>query len=266
MGVFDKIETFTQWDEDYYSPMARRYYDQAIAHMTKFLGVQAGDAVLDAGCGPGEHSIRVARDGCLVHGIDLSHPVLEEAQHRVQKAGLEGKIRFEYGDLTNLDIDDESYKYVFSWGVIIHIPELERALSELARILKPGGRLALYTTNASAWDYIVLGAARAVARRSHPALEKSQLGRGCWYDLNEERLWVWRIDVEALTRRMESLGFRRTQRIAGSLTEIHCRLKGVLRQLLLCVNSTWYALGLPAGPCVTNLLVFEKLATTANSA
>ena len=235
MGVFDKIETFTQWDRNYYSPLARRYYDRAIDQMTEFLGVQAGDAVLDAGCGPGEHSIRLARDGCLVHGIDISPAVLEEAKRRVKKAGLEGKIRFEYGDLTNLTLDDESYQYIFSWGVIIHIPELARALSELVRILKPGGRLALYTTNASAWDYVVLGAARAVFRRSHPALEESRLGRGCWYDLNEERLWVWRVDVEALTRHMESLGLRRTHRIAGSLTEIHCRLKGVLRQLLLCV-------------------------------
>jgi SAM-dependent methyltransferase len=141
---------------------------------------------------------------------------------------------------------------------VINIPTIERALSELTRILKPGGRLALYVTNDRAVDYAVLKLLRFLLRRSQPKLETAPLGRGCWFEFEGDRLWVWRINVRALTRHLESLGLRRVLRTAGSLTELHSRVGEPLRSLMLRLNNVWHRLHLPTGPCVTNLLVFEK--------
>jgi len=257
-SVFEKTETFAQWNADYYAPRAQRYYDRAIKRMLTCLAAQPGDLILDAGCGPGDHSIRVAKQGYRVHAIDISRTAITEAKRRAQREHLASNVTFDCADLTQLPFADASFESVFSWGVVIHIPQIERALTELVRILKPGGRLALYVTNHRAWDYRIVNATRRAARRPRASFTTGTLGSGCWYQLHEERLWVWRLDVHALTQYMATLGMHRTHRLAGSLTEIHCRLKGPIRDLLLRVNNVWYTTRLPVRPCVTNLLVFEK--------
>src|SRR5438270_199859 len=86
-------------------------------------------------------------------------------------------------------------------------PEVfERALDELARVVEPGGRLALYVTNDSALDHRLEAAARALIRRPLRGLEALPLGRGVWYEMHGEPLWVWRIDAAALTRYLEGRG------------------------------------------------------------
>lgn len=256
--VFEDLATFENWDRDYYPPGAHRYYDRAIAEMLGLLGAKPDDLVVDAGCGPGEHAIRVARSGHRVLAIDFSTAVLDEARRRAQTAGVAERIQFERGDLTALRHADASFDRVFSWGVVIHIPELERALGELARIVRPDGRLALYVTNMRSWDYAVLDALRRLRRRPALPLHRTPLGEGCWFDTDQGRLWVWRMDVDGLTRHMEELGFRRTHLVPGTFTELHVRLRGALRAPLLRINDTWTARRWSTQPCVTNLLVFTK--------
>lgn len=257
-AVFEAAETFRAWDDDYYPPVAERFYDRAVSRMLRLLGVTAGETVLDAGCGPGVHSIRAAHAGYAVHAIDLSHSVLEEARRRAARADALDNITFQQADLTKLPFEDGAFSRVFSWGVIIHIPDLERAVGELARIVRPGGRLSLYVTNMRALDHWIESVARAILRRPGPELERKPLGEGFWCELAGERLWVWRIDIPALTRLLESKGFRRVHRSAGEYSEFQRRVKGPLRGLLLRLNNLCYALRLPARPACANLLVFEK--------
>lgn len=256
--VFEDLKTFQAWDRDYYPALARRYYDRAIGEMLRCLEVKVDDHVLDAGCGPGEHAVRVARNGCRVLAIDFSAAVLDEARRRAQAAGLADRIEFERGDLTNLRFPDASFDRVFSWGVVIHIPEVERALAELARIVRPGGRLALYVTNDRAWDYALLDTFRRLRRRPSRSVHRTALGQGCWYDTPQGRLWLWRMDVQGITRHLSELGFVRTHVLPGTFTELHVRLHGAMRIPLLWLNDAWHALHSPTRPCVTNLLVFEK--------
>ena len=256
--VFDDFSTFERWDAEYYPPTACRYYDRAVRDMLGWLGAGPDDLILDAGCGPGRHSIRAAQAGCRVQAIDISDAAIAEARRRAAKVGLADRIRFEQADLTQLPFEDGSFEHIFSWGVVIHIPAAEEALAELVRILAPGGKLALYVTNKNAWDYPLLSLARRVLRRPTPPLESSHLGQGCWFADKGDSLWVWRFAIDALTAHLESLGLRRTHRVAGQFTEIQRRLRGPARKAMLLLNNAWYRLGLPPGPCVTNLLVFEK--------
>ena len=134
--VFELEQTVESWDHDYYHPIALRFYDAAVEDMLRHMGVRPGDEVLDAGCGPGEHSVRAARFGAKVQAIDISSTMLAHAAERVAAAGFADKVRLEQADLTQLHLPDASVDFAFSWGVIIHIPKegAEQAFSHLARV------------------------------------------------------------------------------------------------------------------------------------
>jgi len=258
-AVFEQRATVEEWDNDYYHPIAERYYDRAIAAMLRFMEVEPGATVLDAGCGPGVHSVRVAQAGYRVCAIDMSQTMLAEAQSRVAAAGASALVEFSRQDLTRLTFPDASFRYVFSWGVIIHIPEVEKALDELARVLEPGGKLALYVTNQSAWDHKLERLLRFMLRKPLLGRQTVRLGTGTRYDLHQQKLWVWQFDIGELVRQLKLRGLKLTHRIVGEFSEIQRRVRGPLRYLLLRLNNLWYRLKLPRGPAVTNLLVFVKL-------
>jgi SAM-dependent methyltransferase len=257
-GVFELQRTIDAWDSDYYHPIAERYYDRAVPRMLELLGAKRGDTVLDAGCGPGVHAIRAVRAGLKVTAIDISESMLAEARRRVERAGAGVSVEFAREDLTRLSFPDGAFRHVFSWGVIIHIRNIERALDELVRIVAPGGRLALYVTNAAAWDHKLEAAARFLIRKPLKGLERLPMGPGMWYDWQGDRLWVWRIDARALTRYLEAHGMKRIARVGGEFSEIQHKVRDPLRRLLLYANNLAYRLGVPPGPASSNLFVFEK--------
>jgi cyclopropane fatty-acyl-phospholipid synthase-like methyltransferase len=88
IAVFEQRATVESWDRDYYYPIAERYYDLAISTMLRLMGVEPGVIVLDAGCGPGVHSVRAARAGCRVCAVDISQTMLKEAKARIAAAIL----------------------------------------------------------------------------------------------------------------------------------------------------------------------------------
>ena len=92
--VFDRQQTISTWDSDYYHPIAERYYNLLVPRMLKLLGARPGDTVLDAGCGPGVHTIRAARAGLKVKAIDISETMLAEARRRVEQAGVNDSVEF----------------------------------------------------------------------------------------------------------------------------------------------------------------------------
>ncbi|MEZ6318361.1 MAG: class I SAM-dependent methyltransferase [Phycisphaerales bacterium] len=256
-GVFEAAATVESWDDDYYHPVAVRYYDRAVARMLELMRVPPGGTVLDGGCGPGVHSIRAAKLGYRVDAIDLSHTMLGEAERRVAAAGLADKVTFRQADLTRLELPDASYEHAFSWGVVIHVPDAEAALANLARIIKPGGRLALYLTNKTAIDHELETIARTLVRKPM-AQEQHPLGEGVWYEMHDERLWVWRFDLPAVARFMAERGLTLRHRVLGEFSEVQRRVKGLPRRALLHANNAAYAMRLPARWGVTNLLVFER--------
>lgn len=256
--MFELAATIATWDAGYYHPLALPFYDLAVARMIDLMGVPPGATVLDAGCGPGEHSIRVARLGRRVHAIDISEAMLQEARRRVECAGVGAMVQFQRGDLTRLELPDDSFRHVFSWGVVIHIREIDKALDELSRLVAPGGTLALWVTNAAALDYAVERIARRLLRRPLAGLARYEPGVGVSYEFAGEPLWVWRLDRLWLVKTMAARGFRLRRHLMGSLTETHTRLTGYLRSALLRLNNVALKFGGPKSISATSLFVFEK--------
>jgi SAM-dependent methyltransferase len=259
MKVFDHPDTTRSWDAIYYdNALALRYFDEALAHTMTALRIEPGDTVLDAGCGAGVHSIRVARAGHPVDAIDISTPALAEAADRAAREGLAARIRFAREDLTALSLAEAQYARIFSWGVIIHIPDATAAVDELARVLRPGGRLALYVTNAASFEERLKRALRAITGRSRPDEQRAPLGTSRWLRLNGEAIWLWRFDIPALVRHAEGRGLRLVERHAGEFTELHMFLWGNARLALFRLNLWWFRLHLSPALAHANLLVFEK--------
>ncbi|WP_165969075.1 methyltransferase domain-containing protein [Actinomadura sp. KC06] len=106
------------------------------------LGVRPGEHVLDAGCGQGEPARYLAREfGARVTGVSVSAAEIDDAIRRTKGTDLADRVRFEYGDYTDLPYPDGTFDAVLVIEALMYSPDLDRALRELFRVLRPGGRI-----------------------------------------------------------------------------------------------------------------------------
>lgn len=98
-----------------------------------------GSSVLEVAPGPGYFSMELARRGpYIVTGIDLSHTFVKMAAKRAAEAGI--KVDFRQGSASNLPIQDSSYDFLLCRAAFKNFGQPVRALQEMCRVLKPGGR------------------------------------------------------------------------------------------------------------------------------
>jgi len=98
----------------------------------------AGEQVLEVGGGMGTDLAQFAANGAIVTDVDLSGGHLQIAQENFRLRGLTG--RFVHHDAEALPFDDDTFDVVYSNGVLHHTPNTQRAVAEILRVLKPGGR------------------------------------------------------------------------------------------------------------------------------
>jgi ubiquinone/menaquinone biosynthesis C-methylase UbiE len=101
----------------------------------------AGKDVLEIGCGTGVHARLLAAAGASVVAVDLTPTAVELTRRRLTLHGLEADVR--EADAEHLPFPDRSFDFAWSWGAIHHSADTGRVIAEIARVLRPGGRLAL---------------------------------------------------------------------------------------------------------------------------
>jgi SAM-dependent methyltransferase len=111
--------------------------------LVRFAGVQAGQRVLDVGCGTGVVAVTAARLGANVTGLDLTPALLEKARQNAEIAGV--SIDFHEGDIEALPFQDATFDTVLSQFGHIFAPRPSVAVSEMLRVLRPGGRIGFST-------------------------------------------------------------------------------------------------------------------------
>lgn len=123
-------------------------YEQEIRWrlVSSMLDAKPGELILDVGCGTGRDLIELAKTGCRCIGIDFSSKMIEEARKELLKNAIT-TAELESGDATNLRFPDKMFDKVFASEVLEHIPNYDRAISEMARVLKPSGYLVITTPN-----------------------------------------------------------------------------------------------------------------------
>lgn len=113
------------------------------------LGLRAGDRVLDLGCGFGRHAFEAFRRGAEVVACDLSVPELEQVRNLFEamvlagEAPPDGMATTTCADARRLPFADASFDRVVASEVMEHIEDDHAALAELARVLRPGGTIAV---------------------------------------------------------------------------------------------------------------------------
>ncbi|MEM7226644.1 MAG: methyltransferase domain-containing protein [Pseudomonadota bacterium] len=144
-----------------------RVMEAGTESLLKRVGIEAGAACLDVGCGGGDVSLLLARhvgaDGSVV-GVDLDEAKLESARQEAGEAGL-GQVSYRTASVFDL-APDESFDIVYSRFLLTHLADPAGAIEAMLGALRPGGRLVLEDIDFSGhfafpdfpalWDYVRL--------------------------------------------------------------------------------------------------------------
>lgn len=185
------------------------------AAMVESLGVGQGDTVLDLAAGTGTSSAAIARTGARVVAADFSLGMMQEGRRRG------APVPFIGADAQNLPFADASFDAaVISFG-LRNVQQPQRALGEMARVVRPGGRIVVCEFSAptsrivrSVYERYLLRALPAVASRLSPSADA--------YDYLAESILDWP-DQGELRQWFEAAGLQRSQyrNLSGGIVALH---------------------------------------------
>jgi ubiquinone/menaquinone biosynthesis C-methylase UbiE len=185
---------------DYFDDPVMSFWNRFGQRTIEHIKLQPGNKVLDVCCGSGASAIpaaiQVGVTGSVL-GVDLAESLLELARNKSQQQGL-SNIEFRSGDFTKLGLPDGSFDAIVCVFGIFFVPDMEAAVTELLRMLRPGGKLAITSwgqqvfepANQAFWDLI---------KAERPNLYKQYTP---WYRIGEPKT------LEAL---LESAGAKQIQ-------------------------------------------------------
>ncbi len=135
-----KSKLKTTWEAGDFAQIAKGI-ETAAEEFVGRLNIQPGMKVLDVACGNGNLAVIAARKGAEVTGIDIADNLIEAAKERAAAEGLD--IKFEQGDAEAMPYEDGSFDVVMTMYGAMFTPRPEVAASELVRVCKPGGTIAM---------------------------------------------------------------------------------------------------------------------------
>ena len=141
----DQLSAFKERQKDVWTYFAQLegLTTPPAAQLVRFAGVRAGQKLLDVACGTGVVAVTAARAGATVTGLDLTPSLVERARENARIAGL--TIEWHDGDAEALPFDAGAFDVVLSQFGHMFAPRPAVAVSEMLRVLKPGGVLAFST-------------------------------------------------------------------------------------------------------------------------
>jgi SAM-dependent methyltransferase len=217
---------------------AQGKYYAAIKHGSRLFDervrtLAVGADVLEYGCGNASQSCELARDARSVSGIDISEVAIEEARAKALAAGLANAV-FETMNAEAMEFPDASFDLVFGRGILHHL-DLDRSLSEIGRVLRPGGVALLWEPLG---DNVFFNAYRALTPSArtpdeHPLREP---------DFDVARRWFGEVAVECFgLSSLLTVPFRDT-RFGDVLLSVTSRLDRALFHIPKVKWQAWYCI------------------------
>jgi SAM-dependent methyltransferase len=169
-----QAEAWNGWEGAAWADNAPRYdammggFNQPLLDLA---AIRDGDTVLDIGCGTGQLTLLAARRGARAVGVDISEPMLTRARADAAAKGIDN-VRFDQADAEAHPFDEGGFDVVVSRGGVMFFSEPAAAFANIARALRPGGRMAFMVPQAGGPDSEYAKATAALAplmRRPSPA-------------------------------------------------------------------------------------------------
>ncbi len=204
---------YDEGSQEYFREIDRRIFHPRYMRLTadangrsfgRYVDFDAlcGKDVLEVGCGSGIAAQMFVEAGGRLTAVDLTPWAVATTRERLDAFGLEGTTL--EADAEQLPFDDASFDLVFSWGVIHHSSDMDRALRELVRVCRPGGRLVLMVYHRRSLFYFAYKAFQRflpLARRLGLHFEGARAGE-------TEGLIARHFTVAELRAKLERVGLR----------------------------------------------------------
>ena len=146
------VSAQSQGDKSYYDEIKDDRYSHQ-SHINQIMDWVSWDGkkVLEVGTGVGTDARNIIGRGGMYQGINVDQGSVDTTARALEVFGLPGNVS--QCSATELDFPDNSFDIVYTFGVLHHIPDAERAVSEITRALKPGGELLVMVYNKSSINY-----------------------------------------------------------------------------------------------------------------
>ncbi len=254
-----KPDIHTEWENAYRTPENARYYDLAIEFIASELESSRELTLLDAGCGICDYSLRLARHNFAITAVDFSESVLINAEANVRAHGCQEKITLQRENLLSLSFADETFDCILCWGVLMHIPEVEVAMAELVRVLKPGGRLVISEGNMHSLESRILLRVKRMLGKLKEEVVETKSGMEYWAESASGKLLSRQINIQWLTGRFAAMGLSLEKHVAGQFTELYSRFSlQVISKAIHAFNRFWFSKIRLPGAAFGNILIFRK--------
>jgi 2-polyprenyl-3-methyl-5-hydroxy-6-metoxy-1,4-benzoquinol methylase len=246
------------WEKAYRTGENERFFEQAYDDLVGRLGQPSGSLALDVGCGICANSIRLARRGYTVSAADYSEPILAQARANVDRHGLSNRIATCRDDILNLSCASDHFDLVLCWGVLMHVPDADRALSELVRVTKPGGFLVLEEINQSAPEAWLMRKLWSKFR-TNITITKTTRGYEQTSRFADEMLFWRHTDLRWLVSRFGLLSCSLVRRDSGIFSDMYIYAPGeVLKSAVNAWNRIWLRRFNMPRLAYHNVLIFQK--------
>lgn len=257
--TLQKPDIHQQWIDSYLTAETTGFYEEAFDYITSVLNAPRNATILDAGCGNGAHSDRLAKRGFSVLAIDFSENILKTAELNLKSGGLTDNIKLQRENLISLSFPDRTFDYILCWGVLMHIPDVEKAISELDRVLKKGGFLVISEVNMFSVQSTFVRSFKRLLGKEKATVIKAAAGLEHWKLTPFGKLVTRQTNIGWLKENFNSRGFTIKKHVSGQFTELYTKVSSrLLRKLIHGFNHLWFKY--VKIPCFAfgNILILQK--------
>lgn len=248
------------WVSTYRSADARAFYETAFDAIVEILAAPPDSVILDAGCGSCAKSVLLATRGFRVVGTDFSESALALAADTLQTHGLQERVELRQGNLLDLPFPSGEFRYILCWGVLMHVPDLAGAISELARVLAPGGTLVVSEGNMHSLQSLAIRTLKKTLRRERRQTVRAPAGFETTETTPDGVLLTRETDMTWFVAECRRRDLALRLRLPGQFTELYTIAPGrPLKRLIHFLNHIWFRYVRLAGPAFGNVLVFDKV-------
>lgn len=249
-----------EWVSNYRTPDNEKFYNMAFDLIANAFNAPAGSTVVDAGCGSCAKSKNLADRGFNVLGTDLSESALEMARNSLKNSPYENKITLLQQNMTDMTLESKSVDYLVCWGVLMHIPQVDKAISELSRIIKPGGYIAISEGNMHSLQSRMLRFIKKILGRERADVNIVPAGVENWEDTEQGKLMTRQANIRWLIHEFEKHGMKLQSRTAGQFSEMYWVVPTpILKKAIHLFNHFWFRVVRSPGLAFGNILIFKRV-------